>query len=296
MDPTSSTVFDTNLILNLVFGLIGVIGTIIGVVQWRSAKQTDRSYKYLLELAEKNIEKNISEEELSRKREDIKQATSQIKSLQEQIRREIPMEARKAVLKDRLYAEVERLSHTYALVVELRKQLNEMPTESNIPLDLMKSIESEISPEYIINEKKSNLKTYLTIVTTGAAIFSALIQSPLERLITIPLLLIGLPILFQLLKLSIPQQHDKRQKMIAQVRFIIPLGSGLISFGLSVVFFLSSLSSYSYKAYYENWGFVFLISTMGCSLVFFIMHRQYKRIYGTNRSEEKYKNDTSNPT
>lgn len=288
MDPTSPATIDANLLVNLVFGLIGVIGTIFAVVQWRSAKQTDRAYKYLLQLAEKNIEKDISEEELTKKREDIKEATNQINSLQEQIRREIPMEARKAVLRDRLYAEVEHLSHAYTSVVELKKQLNEIPA-TDIPPDLMKKIESEISPEYVINEQKSNLKTYLTILTTGTAVLSALIQSPIERFITIPLLILAIPILVQLLRLSIPRQYDQRQKMIAQMKYIIPLLGGIFFSGFSLLLILLNFGSYYYYPEYTLWGMLFLGIALGLFGVSLMMYRWFKRVYIPTNTKRKDK-------
>lgn len=211
------TGIDWSITLNICFGVIGLIGTVFGVFSWYQSQRTTKRYEYLLDIADKNIDKNVTEKELARKREDIREATEQVRALQNHIEKQIPIEARRTVLKDRLNAEVELLHRTRNNVVLLKQELTEMGEFANIPRGLMRSIEAEISPEYLMREKRSTLKTYLTIVTTASAIASSLLNGTLRELVTFPLLILGILFLVRLLKLSLHQSAYDPNKIVARI-------------------------------------------------------------------------------
>lgn len=282
---------DAGTILNIVFGIIGVVGTIFGVVSWYSANKTTKTYEYLFRVAEKNIEKDITEEELGKRREDIKKATQEFQSLQNQIRKEIPIEAKRTVLRDRLNSEMESLNRTYNSVKNLNAELLHLGDTTNIPPDLLKTIANEISPEYLIRERQSNLKTYLTIITTAAAVLSALLPSYIRNFVNIPLFILTIPILARLLQLSIPQNPLERKKFRSRVKYIIMIIAGVILLGIALLF--GSLY-YSYMNYYMNYAYsqynssydmyitVTGISTILSLLCFgygIFLYRAYKRTY-----------------
>ena len=153
--------------------LIGVIGTILTIYsvikEWRNSRQDKaekKRYEYLFELAERNINKNISEEEISKKRQQIEQMSTEIVELQIQNEREVPNEAKRAVLKDRLNSAIEELTKYYKDVQSLREQLGSLDEPNQLSEDILNKIESEIQPKFLLKEEISNLKSIITIFTT----------------------------------------------------------------------------------------------------------------------------------
>jgi hypothetical protein len=48
----------------------------------------------------------------------------------------------------------------------IKEEISTLGATAEIPPDLLKEIEKEISPEYLLKEERENLKTYLTVFTT----------------------------------------------------------------------------------------------------------------------------------
>jgi len=223
--------------LNLLFGLIGVVGTVYGVLSWRHSQKDKRSYKFLFDLAEKNIEKNITEESLKKKKEEVERATSEIESLQEQIKRDIPKEARKAVLKDKLNTQHIELSNIYKNVCATKDELSGLSESAEIPPDLLKEIEKEISPEYLLKGERENLKTYLTVFTTLAAITSAILPREMSRIVAGLFLIAGFGILIQLIRNIFASASRKNQVRIATYGYIVGfIGAAILGIGDIYIF------------------------------------------------------------
>ena len=129
--------------LNIFFGIIGLLGTVYGYLSFRSGSKQKKVYSYLFELAEKNIDKDITENKLENAKQQVKMVSKEIESLQEQIRRDIPKEARRAVLKDRLNSVVGILKQYYDSTLELKKELAALGESPEIPQILMQAIEKE---------------------------------------------------------------------------------------------------------------------------------------------------------
>ncbi len=188
--------------LNILFGVIGAIGTVLTVISVRSSQRDKRSYKFLLDLAEKNIDKNITEAQLKEKKEEVDRAVAEIERLQAQIKKDIPIEARKAVLRDKLNSQYIELTSTYKNVRSVKDELAALGVSEEMPPDLMKEIEKEISPQYLLKEERENLKTYLTVFTTLSAIASAVLPWEISRVVASLCLFAGLIILIS----SLPKE------------------------------------------------------------------------------------------
>jgi len=222
--------------LTLVFGLIGLIGTFLAILTWRSHKKTKQIYDYLFNIADKNIEKDITEAEISKKKDEVEIASMRISELQEQIRKDIPIEAKRAVLKDRLNSQIEQLKLLLDSTKIIQKNLNKIGESSQIPSEIFKAIENEISPEYIIREKRSNLKTILMMITTAAAISSTLLPYPLGRGISWFVLLLGVPVLISLIK-TMPRNQISQIKIIQYSYLLFFIGSMLLIF-IGIIFLI----------------------------------------------------------
>lgn len=207
--------------INLIFGLIGAVGTIYGFMSWRSAQKDKRSYKFLFDLAEKNIDKNITEETIKQKKKEVQRATSEIESLQRQIKKDIPKEARKAVLKDKLNSQYLELTNIFKNVCKSKEELSSMSESDEIPPDLLEEIEKEIRPEYLLKEERENLKTYLTVCTTLAAIASAALPWAMSRLVGGLFLFAGLGVLIQLIRNIFATTSRNNQIRIATYGYIV---------------------------------------------------------------------------
>lgn len=200
--------------LNLIFGLFGVIGTVATILAFRNSRRQERAYDYLLRLADLNIDKNVTEEALAARKEEVSAASKRIEALQRQIQHEIPKEARRAVLRDRLDSELTLLTQHLDAVRRLNGELNALGVQADIPKGLLTTVENEINPEYLLREKRGSLKTYLTIVTAFASLASTLLPYPLNRWMSYPLLVMALPILIALAKATLPSGADARRSFI----------------------------------------------------------------------------------
>nr|WAI02745.1 MAG: hypothetical protein OI719_00630 [Candidatus Methanoperedens sp.] len=262
-------IYNTNLnLINFLLAIFGIAGTILTIISWRDSKskeaenkRKDAIHDYLFKLAEKNIDKTVTDQQLSEKIKEIELATQKIETLQEKIRKDIPLEAKRTVLKDRLNSQIELLKQHFESTKKIRDELAKIETSVEIPSDLLKSIEDEISPEYILKDKRSNLITQLTLVTTGSALTSAILPYPISRWISWTLLLFAIPILLRLIKLSLSPER------ISQIIYVSLSGSG-------IVFLISSL--FLYMIYLdENIQStdllpVIIIIFFGISIVFFV--------------------------
>lgn len=212
MEPTQEHLDTFSLIFgwaSIALGVFGAIGTIFGIMSYRSAKRSDIVYSHLFKIAEQNIDKLAAEEDLARSRQRVQAETDKIRELQNTIREEIPKEARRAVLRDKIKGNVDLINETYVSLEQSRAILAEIGEAQEIPEELHKAIENEIMPEYLLERRKSNLRNYLTIVTASAAIGSILLPYPLSSFITWGLLvLLGVPIILALLRLSWPEIKD----------------------------------------------------------------------------------------
>jgi hypothetical protein len=187
-----------------IFGFLSAfIGTWLSVASYRDGQKNKKIYEKLFEIAEKNIDKTTTEEEIEQKRKQADEMSGKIISLQNQIKRDIPIEARRAVLQDRLNSSVEVLTRYYEDIKSIRMQLDHLGASLQIPEDLLQQIESEIQPKFLIKERISSVQTGLTIITGLAAIAPVFVPYPMSEWVRNLLLMISIPVLLELLRLFV---------------------------------------------------------------------------------------------
>lgn len=193
-------------ILSIMFGLIGVFGSIVGYLSWRSGNKTQQVHEYLFTLAGQNIEKENLEQGIQKRKKTLQQTDSQLSDLQSKIERDIPIAARKAVLRDKLNTQVEHLTEMCESIEQVRQELDRLGEFSALPTQLEKAIESEINPDYIRKRRLDTYRNYFTLVIGSASVASVLLPYPFSRWLSwLIMVAIGIPILFKLIKLSLPK-------------------------------------------------------------------------------------------
>jgi hypothetical protein len=154
---------------------VGAIGLALTFLSWRSGRKTSKVYAHLFELAERNIDKTATEEELRVRKMEVQAASARIEELQLKIRREIPVEAKRAVLLDRLNHQVETLQNTMTTVTRIRADLLAIGAAPQLPQELLKAVQSAISPEYLLERRRRNLQIAITIIMTFAGLTAAIL-------------------------------------------------------------------------------------------------------------------------
>jgi hypothetical protein len=182
--------------------LVGVLGAAFGVISWLEGRRKDRVYKYLFAAVDKNIDKSLTDDQIIANKSEATRTAAQIEELRKRIETEIPLEARRTVLKDRIDANVVTLQTTLASTLEMKEQLSGLGRSADIPEGLLRAVESEILPEYVATARRETLKTYLIIIMAISVLISAVIHSDVALVVQMPLLVIGASILTRLLKAS----------------------------------------------------------------------------------------------
>ena len=252
--------------LTITFGVVGVIGTIYGYLAWREGEKQKKLHAYLFELAERNIDKSITDAQLDERKKAIEEASSRIEALQEKIRRDIPKAAKRAVLSDRLKSQVEILQQHYNSVLQLKTDLTAIGAPAEIPQDLLQAIEKEIEPEYLLRERQSELKTVLSALTAGAAIASATLPHPLDRYVSAALLLLAIPALIALLWLTVKRRKRSDPVRAAKLLAGATIGAGCVLGAVAAIFFAIAASDYRSRAFT---GPIALVSTLASALTLF---------------------------
>lgn len=233
-DEFSLAVFLMQNWMNLFFGIIGIAGTIFGYVSWRLAKKSTAAYSLLFELADRHIDKSLTDKKLSDTKDQLKEEANRIRELQSKIQHEIPIEARRTVLKDKLETNVEQMHEVYTSLQKVRKQLLKLGDEANIPYEIKSAIDTEIQPKYLAKRRKSDLRNYLTIITAAAAISSALLPYPFSRVASWLILgILGVPVTLLLVKSSWKEWRTQFRETANPllVKYLALIGFGFIMVG-----------------------------------------------------------------
>lgn len=252
VDTFNLAVFLAENWLNILFGLVGIAGSIFGYSSWSSSRKSESAYKHLFELADLHIDKSLTDKKLSDSKLQLQEEADRIKELQRTIRHEIPIEARRAVLRDKFETNVEQIHDVYLSLNRARTELTKLGDRTEIPEEIKKAIDDEIKPEYLIKRRKSDLRNYLTIITAFAAISSALLPYPFSRFLSWFLLgFFGLPVTYFLAKLS---WKDWKTSFVEKIFPFIKTNLGWIGLGLlvsSIILFMlmSILRDYIYTDY-----------------------------------------------
>lgn len=226
---------ELELILAIAFGLVGLIGTIFGALSVFAAKQDKKINKYLFEIAEKNLDKSIATEELAAQRD-------KISKLRSQIEHDVPIEARKAVLKDRLNDHISYLAKTKEDVETIRQELTLLDESCEIDQSLMSFIEAEVTPKYVLQARQESLKNYLTMSTTATAIVATIVPDGIRLFLVMPLIAISTFFLISMLRIHWSTQDSLRFATLRYGPIILALVS-LLTFLASIGFGFGAANS-----------------------------------------------------
>lgn len=274
----------SDLLFNYTVGVIGVLSALITFYlfyQWFKSKKLQ---DFVFRQAQLALEKESTQEKLDLTKKELTNVESRLTELQKQIQKDLPLEARKAVLKDRLEESLEYLKKYYDDVISTKDKLEKLGVSNQISSELLKSIQQEIEPRFLIKEKISSYKTYLTIVSTLAGIVFAVLPHPFNDFVGVTLLIIGFPIVIQIIKLTIVK--NAKDKQTTNLKFKIWLSIfGTITTIISTLFFCIVLISSKYDR--ENIELKVLTSVLGISAALLsslsiVLYKKYKRIT-TNR-------------
>jgi len=206
--------------INFYLAIAGGIGTLIGIIgfyyQWKSKKPQD----YVFRLARTMMEKEDTQSQLEQSQKQLSTVENRLSELQDQIKKDLPLEARKAVLTDRLDESLQNMKKYYEDVIITKQKLLSLNTNVKISDELLKAIESEIEPKHKLKEKISTYKTYLTAFSSLSGIAFAVIPETFGRIVGTAFLLGGLPFLLLILRNSALFKSEDRSKTNKLLKFI----------------------------------------------------------------------------
>ena len=114
------------------------------------------SNKYIIDLLHQGID-NISKSQ-------INELNIELSKLQNAIKDQIPYEAKRTALKERLYWQTQEFYTQYEAILETRDKLQKLDNELPIDDNLAKLIENEIEPNYLETRRFNQSKDLLLIM------------------------------------------------------------------------------------------------------------------------------------
>lgn len=235
---------------NIILGIVTIAGTLFGAISIydaRKSKKELKKYTYLFDLAEKNIDKKLTLEEINRLHEE-KQAMDKI------IKEEIPRQARLTVLYDRLKADEEYLSSSYNRYKQTQKEYEKLQLEEQIeiPKNILDEIEHQILPDYLIKEQRQKYMFMLTTISYTTA-FLAIV--PFLNIFSRYSILATVYPLLRIIGLNMPKEKQERKRYILNLFYTATL----------IILFLTSVCSgymhYNYWRTSIDTELIFIIST-----------------------------------
>jgi len=187
--------------VSVVFGLIGIIGTIYTYLSWRTSRNQSRLYSRVMEEAQKSFDAQDLDNRLKVSRRRLSAVAEELETIRSQ-RAELQREVQRAVLVDRRDAELESMKHHFDAVRNLDKDLAALGSPTAVSAELMAVVAEVIQPGMLIRERRSNLKTVLSLASFGAAIASAVVPQPYDRIASVTLLSTAIPLGYHLLLLT----------------------------------------------------------------------------------------------
>lgn len=212
---------------SIVFGFFGVIGTLATFyalyLHFKSKKEND----FILKTVQSAINKEETERKLSEikgtvesKVEELESLSTNIVNLQNKIRQELPIEAKKAVLKDRLEEAIKNLHSNFKDIESTKSKLAALGESNDIPDELRKSIETEIHPKYLVRDELSKQKNFFTIQTTIAAIASAIIPGFIGNNIGLVIMILSIPLILKIYGNTRISEGGDKELIARQIRIV----------------------------------------------------------------------------
>jgi len=235
----------SNAYFTYVVGIIGVIGAVVTFYAYYQSRKSKKLQDFVFKQAQIALEKESTQEKLNQTKEELSNVENRLTELQKQIQKDLPIEARKAVLKDRLEESFENLKKYYDDVISTKSKLMKLGISNVISDELLKNIQQEIEPRFIIKEKISTFKTYLTLISTLAGITFATLPYPFDKYIGVTLLLLGLPFVVQIGRLYLIKNSKDKQTTNLKIKLILSFLGTLITLISSGFFWLIVLTDYN---------------------------------------------------
>lgn len=265
--------------LNLFFGIVGVIGTLITAYALFQTFKSKKIQNYVFKRAQLVLEKEATEQELSKTKTELSSVEARISDLQKQIKKDLPIEARRAVLKDHLEEALENLVRYFDDVKTTKTKIESLGEQSNISNDLLKSIQAEIEPRFLIKEKISTYQTLLTIATTLSGLAFAFLPYPFQRFIGGALLLLGLPLVIMILQLTIKRRSKDKQETNLILLLILSSFGTLLTFISSIFFWIIFFTINEFVSDVLGFSIVFSLITIGMLFLSVRLLLKYKQNY-----------------
>lgn len=214
--------------------LIGLAASIQQLASWLAGLKSKRLEEHLRRVAVRHMEQEATEKTLQEKRATLANVAQEVAKLQDKIDRELPAEARRAVLRDRLELQIETLTKTHAEVLVTQAALTSLGESADIPDALRKAVEAHIRPEYLVRQQISKAKTQLTLVSSAIAVINYLLPYPINRFVLTVGALLAIPLLLRLADLSLPTDADYRHRIRSGALFLLFGLPGTFLFGLGL--------------------------------------------------------------
>lgn len=207
--------------VKIILGIIMIISIVI--VIFSNAKSCKRKVKEvadLFKMQRTSYEKEamINEiKQLNHKRDELIQSYIKYKNL---IKKEIPIQAKKTILRDKLEESEKHLCEVYRNYINAKMEYENVNRnfKGKIPKQITKEIETSIMPAYILSERKQNNILCLTIISVLNNLLSLLpVISDYSKFF---LLLIIFPI-FNIILLSSPSDTFQKKQYYAKTIYIV---------------------------------------------------------------------------
>lgn len=135
--------------------IVGIIGIVSAIWSHNSAKQS-KQYEYLLKIADMHIDKELSDSEIAEARE-------KIQKMHDDIKENLPIEARKVVLENEYQMQLEQFHMQYENLQRLKAALEEFPDSSQFNTELEDIVIAEAKP-YKYQSKTSLMLTCIMFI------------------------------------------------------------------------------------------------------------------------------------
>ena len=193
--------------------VLGIVGSVASVTSLAYGFVIRKKNERLLRFVDLNVDKAITKETIKKKHEEVSLIDRRIADLKRQVRHDIPVAARRAVLQDRLNAVSEELTKTHQSVINIKRELLQLGDRSDLADDILRAVRHEIQPSFLVKERISRLETLLTVLTTVAALAAVVLPHYIGRMLASALVLIAIPIGIGMLLLS---KRIKRVRTVNQ--------------------------------------------------------------------------------
>lgn len=156
--------------------VVGVLLGVVSLIAYFDQRRASKAQANLLEFARRHVAKDISEEKLQALQQ-------QEQSLREKIEREIPLLARRAVLKDQAEANAKATASHFLEWKRLSEELGLAATASDLPPEIQQAILDRIVPQYQKREEIEAVRNRITVFSVGLALTGSLLPYPIDKVL-----------------------------------------------------------------------------------------------------------------